>query len=156
MQQCRYNPRFSGPHSGQVRWWVTMGRERWPICDGHLQQAQTRASKPVEEIMPTEQMSLPTAVEEKTKGMTLAAEHRKELLARVRAELRKVASRRTPRTATADDAQEILLAWGYDSSALGNAAGSLFYGWRFTGRWTPSERVSNHAHQNRVWELSGE
>lgn len=93
------------------------------------------------------------AQQAKREGMTLAADHRKDLLQRVRARLMDVASQRESKTATADDAQEILIGWGYQPFDLGNAAGSLFRGWHFTGKWLPSRRVSNHGHQNRVWRL---
>lgn len=75
-----------------------------------------------------------------------------------RALCRNAAIRRYDRTATADDAARGFIKYGFDANLLGNAAGSLFSGgqWEFTGQWKKSNRVTNHAHQNRVWRLMTE
>ncbi len=88
-------------------------------------------------------------------GMNRAANNRAELLEIARTLVRKAALKNIHRTATADDASEGLARIGWSADALGNAAGSLFRGkeWEFTGTWSPSRRVTNHAHQNRVWRL---
>jgi hypothetical protein len=83
----------------------------------------------------------------KEAGMNLAAANKSDLLERARTIAISIASRKGE--VTADDVVAEL------GESLGNAAGSLFRGkqWRFTGRWRQSPRASNHAHQNRVWEL---
>ena len=89
-------------------------------------------------------------------GMDIAAVSRKHVLRLSQQACVKAALARADRTATADDAQMWLIDQGYSSGYLGNAAGSLFKDkdtWEFTGRWVPSQRVSNHGHQNRVWRL---
>ena len=89
-------------------------------------------------------------------GMGVAAVSRKLVLGLARQACVEAALARANRTATADDAQKWLIDKGYSSDYLGNAAGSLFKEkdtWEFTGRTLPSRRVSNHAHQNRVWRL---
>ena len=89
-------------------------------------------------------------------GMDAAAVSRKHVLRLARQACVEAALARANRTATADDAQKWLIDQGYSSDYLGNAAGSLFKdknSWEFTGRWLPSQRVSNHSHQNRVWRL---
>ena len=92
----------------------------------------------------------------RSEGMDIAAVSRKHVLGLARHACVVAASTRVDRTATADDAQKWLIDQGYSSGYLGNAAGSLFKEkdtWEFTGRTLPSRRVSNHAHQNRVWRL---
>ena len=89
-------------------------------------------------------------------GMGTAAVSRKHVLRLARQACVEAALARANRTATADDAQKWLIDQGYSSDYLGNAAGSLFTDkdtWEFTGHWLPSQRVSNHGHQNRVWRL---
>jgi hypothetical protein len=92
----------------------------------------------------------------RSEGVDIAAVSRKHVLCLARQASVKAALARSDRTATADDAQKWLIDRGYSSDYLGNAAGSLFKDrdtWEFTGRWVPSQRVSNHGHQNRVWRL---
>ncbi len=92
----------------------------------------------------------------RSEGMDIAAVSRKHMLRLARHACVEAALARADRTATADDAQKWLIEKGYSSGYLGNAAGSLFKEkdtWEFTGRTLPSRRVSNHAHQNRVWRL---
>jgi len=92
----------------------------------------------------------------RSEGMDIAAVSRKNVLRLAQHACVEAALTRTDRTATADDAQKWLIDQGYSSDYLGNAAGSLFTDkdtWEFTGRWAPSQRVSNHSHQNRVWRL---
>lgn len=89
-------------------------------------------------------------------GMGAAALSRKHALRLARQACVEAALARTARTSTADDAQKWLIEHGYTSDYLGNAAGSLFTDkdtWEFTGKWLPSQRVSNHGHKNRVWRL---
>ncbi len=86
----------------------------------------------------------------KDRGMELAAEKRKEVLAYARSVAVEVA-KQLNRPISADDVQNRLIREGI---SLGNAAGSLFTEkhWKFVG-YTKSERV--HAHRNilRTWEL---
>jgi hypothetical protein len=92
----------------------------------------------------------------RSEGMDIAAVSRKHVLRLARHACVEAALARADRTATADDAQMWLIDKGYSSDYLGNAAGSLFMEkdtWEFTGRRLPSQRVSNHGHQNRVWRL---
>lgn len=91
----------------------------------------------------------------KEAGLQAASDAKADLLALGRAYVRRAALGRADRSATADDAAVGLVAAGLPADALGNAAGALFRGrdWRFTGRWEKSSRTTNHAHQNRVWEL---
>ena len=88
-------------------------------------------------------------------GMARAAINRAELLIIARDLVKQAALNNVDREATADDAARGILAMGLPPDALGNAAGSLFRGkeWEFTGRWRPSRRITNHAHQNRIWRL---
>ena len=88
-------------------------------------------------------------------GMAQAAMNRSEILDIARRLIRQAALGRVDRTATADDASEGLARMGFPANALGNAAGSLFRGkdWQFTDQWSPSHRITNHGHQNRVWRL---
>ena len=104
--------------------------------------------------VPARSFDLKTGERLKAEGMALAATSRAALMDIVRAELMRIARTRADRCATADDAQEFLVAVGR-SEELGNAAGSLFRGgeWNFTGEWRKSARVSNHARVNRVWKL---
>ena len=99
--------------------------------------------------------SRPLGEQAKTAGMETAALYRTELLERVRAALVAIALSRESREATADDGQAWLIANGYQPDDLGPAAGSMFplRDWQFTGKWRKSARVSNHAHQNRLWKL---
>ena len=91
-------------------------------------------------------------------GMERAAEARAELLAQCRAAVKAAALRRADRTATADDSSRFLESIGLPAESLGNAAGSLFRGrgWRKTGQTRNSERASNNAHANFVWEYTGD
>ncbi len=70
---------------------------------------------------------------------------------------RRAALCRHDKTATADDAARGFLAHGLPADFIGNGAGALFRGrqWKFTGEWVKSFRVTNHAHQNRVWQFLG-
>jgi hypothetical protein len=99
--------------------------------------------------------SLFEGVAEKEAGLELAASSKNQLLERVRRHLRNLARDRDNRCVTADDATKFLVGIGEPDRALGNAAGSLFRSaeWEFTGCWTPSVRVSNHARVLRVWRL---
>jgi hypothetical protein len=89
----------------------------------------------------------------KESGIEFAATLRATLLQRAREAAYAIASECGE--VTADDVFLRLEAQGFDASQLGNAAGSMFRGdvFEFTGHWRKSQRVSNHAHQNRVWRL---
>ncbi len=99
--------------------------------------------------------NLAAGIADREEGLALAATNRSELLAIGRTLVKRAALRNYSREATADDAALGLSNMGFPANVLGNAAGSLFRGkeWEFTGQWRPSRRVSNHAHQNRVWRL---
>ena len=99
--------------------------------------------------------NLAAGIAGREEGLALAAANRAELLAIGRTLVKQAALGNCNREATADDAALGLSNMGFSANALGNAAGSLFRGkeWEFTGQWSPSRRVSNHAHQNRVWKL---
>jgi hypothetical protein len=88
-------------------------------------------------------------------GIAAATESRNALVEKVRQYLRMLARERGNRCVTADDAFTYLQQIGEQERALGNAAGALFRTgeWEFTGCWTPSTRVSNHARMVRVWRL---
>lgn len=88
-------------------------------------------------------------------GIALSNESRNPLVERIRQSLRGLARDRDNRCVTADDAYAYLAQIGEKERALGNAAGALFRSgeWEFTGCWTPSTRVSNHARMVRVWRL---
>lgn len=117
----------------------------------------SRNSKPKQQQLSFDEVTFSRVLGEEAKeeGMELAATSRAELLERVRQALVDIALTRPSREVTADDAQAWLIAQGYTPGDLGNAAGSLFPrdDWLFTGCWKPSSRVSNHAHQNRIWRL---
>lgn len=95
----------------------------------------------------------PQAELAKRRGMDDAAAARADRLAYARRIAREIAEARADRCVTADDVQARVIA--ETGEVLSNEAGSIFVKsqWRFTGRWKPSERVSNHGHSNRVWEL---
>ena len=101
------------------------------------------------------EFNLEKGLEQKADGMALAAERRSYVLALARGVALEHA-RSDPRgECTADDVQVVLRENGYSSADLGNAAGAVFPRsiWVFTGKWRSSRRVSNHGHQNRVWQL---
>lgn len=77
-----------------------------------------------------------------------------ELLNLLRPALVRLALSRDCRTVTADDAQAWLVEHGYDSAALGNAAGSLFKSsaWKLVG-YRMSDRISRHRNRVGVWQL---
>ena len=88
-------------------------------------------------------------------GKELAAGNQQQLLDIARAVAVTIAEKRSFKTADADDVYAELMARGYDTSMLGNAAGSLFpkEWWRDTGERKLSSRVSNHAREIKVWRL---
>lgn len=87
----------------------------------------------------------------------LKTEERQDLVKIARELARKIAMERDNRRLTVDAVYKVMLEQGHDPSLLGNAWGSIFKcrGWRFTGEYKKSERVSNHARIVRVWELVG-
>jgi hypothetical protein len=103
----------------------------------------------------SETFSLFAGVAARDMGIATAAESRNPLVDKVRQFLRKLAKDRDNRCVTADDAYAYLKQIGEEERTLGNAAGALFKSgeWEFTGCWTPSTRVSNHARMVRVWRL---
>ena len=57
---------------------------------------------------------------------------------------------------TYDDVYREMLKRGLHPENMGNAAGSVFRDptiFAFTGRWSKSARITNHARVNRVWTL---
>ena len=115
-------------------------------CECNLQSADVFDLKLGEALR---DMGIATAVSKPQAAMNLALG---------RALCRNAAIRRFDRTATADDAARGFVKYGLDANLLGNAAGALFSNgqWEFTGQWKKSNRVTNHAHQNRVWQLMTE
>jgi hypothetical protein len=105
--------------------------------------------------MSTETFSLFAGVAARDLGMAEATESRNHLVQKIREFLRTVARSRDNRCVTADDAYKFLEIRDGNLRELGNAAGSIFRSadWEFTGCWTPSTRVSNHARMLRVWRL---
>lgn len=89
----------------------------------------------------------------KAEGMAVAAANRIARLELARMIARYLGRRQC--RVSADDVQRLMINCGL--GPLGNAAGSLFRGgeWEFTGEWTKSERVSNHARCNRIWRYLG-
>jgi hypothetical protein len=87
----------------------------------------------------------------KVRGMELAESRNIVHLDLARAIARDLAYKHG--TVTADDVQAVLIEWGYEP--LGKAAGRLFLPseFEYTGERRKSKRVSNHAHENRVWRL---
>jgi hypothetical protein len=88
-------------------------------------------------------------------GLSKAGQSKNPLLHEIRARLRVLASSRSNRCVTADDAIKFLVEIGESEHALGNAAGSIFHSpeWEPTGCWMPSTRTTNHARSVRVWRL---
>jgi len=91
----------------------------------------------------------------KTRGMSLAAGIRNELLSKVQGVAVEVA--RAKGCITADDVTFEMLRRDpfYDPAKLGNAAGSIFKGrqWQWTGAVLPAVRVESHGRLLRVWRL---
>ena len=54
-------------------------------------------------------------------------------------------------TVTVDDVFKEMQSRGMHPECLGNAAGSIFDKFTFTGQWKKSERVSNHSRAIRIW-----
>ena len=92
----------------------------------------------------------------KQEGMALAANNpeREDLLTLARDRAKIVVRERGE--VTMDDVVLRLAQDGYDVSALGNAAGSVFRGkeWEFTGKFIKSARVANHSRLLRVWRAA--
>jgi hypothetical protein len=103
----------------------------------------------------SETFSLFAGTQARDLGIATASGSRNPLVEKVRQFLRTLARDRDGRLVTADDAYQYLRQIGEQESVLGNAAGALFKSseWEFTGCWTPSKRVSNHARMVRVWRL---
>lgn len=102
------------------------------------------------------QYDLALGKQHKEEGMALAAENRADQLALAREVARLKALDSPNKTCNADTVmRELSTIYGIDS--LGPATGSIFRttDWRFTGHWTPSRRVTNHARMIRVWEFVG-
>jgi len=96
----------------------------------------------------------------KEDGIALAAgaKSRREVLALAQQLARRIALSRESRETHMDDVQAALIGRGYTPADLGNAAGAVFRErcWRFTGRWTKSERVSSHRNDLRIWRYAGD
>jgi hypothetical protein len=99
------------------------------------------------------QFSLFVAEHFRDHGIARAASTREALLDEARAIAVRIC--KTRGEVTYDDVYLEMLERGLKPENIGNAAGSLFRGsqFRFTGRWSKSTRVSNHARVNRVWRL---
>ena len=96
--------------------------------------------------------SLEQGENRKEEGLAQAGVSRKQLLEVARLYAVRIARRQGH--VTSDDVFAEMMRDGLDSSALGNAAGSVFRGlFVFTGEWKKSGRVSNHARMNRIWRL---
>lgn len=98
------------------------------------------------------EFNLPEGEGRREEGMALARHNRARTLHVARMIARYLG--RKQHLVSADDVQRLMIQYG--QGPLGNAAGSLFRGdeWEFTGEWTKSSRVSNHAHQNRIWRYT--
>jgi hypothetical protein len=86
------------------------------------------------------------------RGMTIAADNNRDLLTQAREIAVSIARRKG--TVTADDvAYEMECR---ELPPLGNAAGSLFKGkrWTWTGQRIKSARVHAHANELKVWRLN--
>jgi hypothetical protein len=92
----------------------------------------------------------------KEQGLAQAELTRKQLLEIARLFAIQIARRNG--SVTSDDVFYEMLREGYDPTALGPAAGSVFRGkeWVFTGEWKKSQRLTNHASDLRVWRLKAE
>jgi|GEM_PF-1558144 len=86
-------------------------------------------------------------------GMDRAAEHYKTRRDHAVAIAHRLAPHFPHREITIDDVQRVL--FQERGQFLGNEGGSLFRSpeWEFTGKWRPSERITNHARYIRVWRL---
>ena len=89
----------------------------------------------------------------KDHGIDRASRSREALVQEARAIAIRIA--RTRGEVTYDDVYVEMLNRDLKPENIGNAAGSIFRGslFCFTGRWSKSTRVSNHARVNRVWRL---
>lgn len=93
--------------------------------------------------------------ESKQQGMLFAALNKAALLDTARQIAMHLGLASINRRCTIDDVYMEMVNRGYDPTGLGNAAGSVFKTgyWRFTGLYTKSTRVSNHARDVKIWEL---
>ena len=92
----------------------------------------------------------------KDRGMALAADAKRELLAEAKGIARQLARAHESSECTADDVGMYYHALGINiAERLGPAMGSLFKGreWEFTGKRVLSKRKSNHARELKVWRL---
>ena len=92
----------------------------------------------------------------KDTGMKVAAENRSEALAVAR-EVALALGAQKIAGVTADDVKEKMMEMRLQKELknLGPAAGSIFktQDWEWTGRFKPSENMSNHGRLLRVWRL---
>ena len=101
-------------------------------------------------------LNLFAGLELRDKGMAKAAASRNALLNLVRSHVELVARGRKNRIATANDIAAYLKTIGKDSTALGNAAGSVFRNnpsFEPTQSFVQSERPQSRARMIRVWRL---
>ena len=91
----------------------------------------------------------------KESGMEAASNARRKLLKVAQEIAKATAAERETRLISIDDVYRVLKLKGYDTSKLGNAAGSVFKRscWEFVG-WRQSERVSNKARSVRIWKFN--
>lgn len=87
----------------------------------------------------------------KTDGIDRAAAAQPSNLELARSIAKKIASQKG--TVTADDVGQQLSLLSIET---GPWAGAIFKSseWQFTGKWVPSQRVSNHGRMLRVWRLA--
>lgn len=93
-------------------------------------------------------------------GMGRAANARVRLLANAQRIAVDIARCSNSGTCDADQVQQALMAAGYKSSDLGNAAGYIFRAqidgrarWEWTGEFIKSGRKGSHGNLLRVWRL---
>lgn len=86
----------------------------------------------------------------KREGMDKAAKNN-PLLGAARQIARELAARLG--TVNMDDVCWEMYRRGMDSRQLGNAAGSVFNGWQWTGEFVKSKRPESHSNLLRCWRL---
>jgi hypothetical protein len=96
---------------------------------------------------------LPTALEQRDKGILAAAEGKPRLIVEARSIALEYAARHG--TVTADDVQRVWVERGGGVHDLGNATGAIFRDERFefTGRYIKSVRIHGHGNLLRIWKL---
>lgn len=88
----------------------------------------------------------------KVRGMAKSAAHHNELLEIAR-EVAESIARSGDGTANMDQVALQMIRMDLNPAELGNAAGSVFRGWEFTGERVKSTKVSSHAREIKIWKL---